>query len=86
MNVTMMQKKTNWMSVQTMEVVKKKREAKAKKDTNLKKEINQKFQIVARKAKKQYYNNSICTYSEKWKQLCKNKEVFQKILELKMRF
>lgn len=38
MNVTMMQKKTNWMSVQTMEIVKKKRETKAKKDTNLKKE------------------------------------------------
>lgn len=73
------------MSELTVEITKKRRDAKAKEGNNLSKELNTEFQRTVRRDKKQYYNN-FCKdievgnkHEEAWK-------VFQKISELRRKF
>lgn len=66
------------MSEHTMEIAKKKKEAKAKKEKNLSKELNKEFEVAVRRDKNHYYNNIAKTW--------KTREVFQKMSEVRRMF
>ena len=57
------QKQSKWISTETLEIVRKRREARARGEREMVTELNRKFQYAVRQDKEKYYND-VCKEME----------------------
>ena len=79
------QKRSKWISTETLEIARKRREARAKGERETVMELNRKFQCAARQDKKKYYND-VCKEMESDITKGKTRSAFLKLRELKKKF
>ena len=78
-------KKAKWLSVEALQIVVNRREAKSKGDKERYKHMNAQFQIIARRNKRAFFRD-LCKEIEEKNRMGKTRDLFKKIRDIKGTF